>query len=431
MRLAAPDGEPAHEVLAAGVDAIAVVCRDDIRALRYALLVEHRCPGIRLLVTLFDKTVASEVVRSVPNCTVISMTDAIVPTILGPCLSDEWITLCRTREDYSGVRQDSVTEPRAGLRVESVARSAVRTPLRDRLLAQFRAVEGTSRALLIGLLGLLGVLVSDTLLGMAVLDEPFPAALWNASRTLTTVGSGEDAAHGPPWYHLVAALTMLAALACTAIFGAGLVDRVTSHRFTGIVGTRTVPRRGHVIVVGLGQVGLRLCLELQRLGIRVVAVERDDRAPCLPLARSLGVPVVLGNGGDRFLLQKVSVSSARALVAVSSDPLQNIAVAVATRALAPDQRIVLRAGGDDDVIAESQSLFRIGRVCDVNKIGGSFIAATAIGLHPQTTFTVGQRLHALLDDGRLVTLPPPSTGEDVGGNADAERVLASRRDGSP
>ncbi|MFD9888044.1 NAD-binding protein [Amycolatopsis sp. NPDC059027] len=247
---------------------------------------------------------------------------------------------------------------------------------------------------------MLSILVLDTLLGVFALHEPVITALWNAAKTLTTVGPAASE-HVPTWYQALSVFTLLCVLGFSALFTAGLVDRMTSGRFTGIVGARAVPRRGHVIVVGLGQVGIRLCRELQRLGVAVVAVERDSAAECVPLAKSLGIPVIFGRGGDRFLLQKLALPRARAIVAVSSDVLENIAVAVAARAIAPDQRIVLRSGGHEDVTAESQSLFHIATACDVNLIGGSFIAAAALGFQPRATFTVGSRVYALLADGSV------------------------------
>lgn len=397
-RLPAPTADELKAALTTEVDVVVVVSHDDIRALRYALLVEHARPGIRLLVTLFDKTVASEVVRSVPNCTVIGMTDALVPALLGPCIADHLVALCRDADGrYVGVNQTP-----AGLRAQPlpvVGVSAWRQAW-DWLHAQVRPVEGNSRALLVGLIGLLAVFVLDTALGTLVLGEPLIASAWHSAMVLTTVDGGAGG-HGPAWLLLLSTFTLLCALGFTALFTAGLIDRVTSVRFTGIVGGRAVPRRGHVIVVGLGQVGVRLCLELQRLGIGVVAVERDHSAPAVPLAKSLGIPVMFGRGGDRFLLRKLALPRARAIVAVSSNVLENIAVAVAARAVAPEQRIVLRAGGDEDVTTESQSLFRIGTACDVNHVGGSYIAATALDLRPQATFTLDHRTYVLHGNGSV------------------------------
>jgi hypothetical protein len=64
--------------LAAGVAAAIVIHRDDFAALRTALLVEHLAPGVRLIVTIFDRTVAEQIKRTVPNCDVLSMADASI-----------------------------------------------------------------------------------------------------------------------------------------------------------------------------------------------------------------------------------------------------------------------------------------------------------------------------------------------------------------
>ncbi|MGI5192976.1 NAD-binding protein [Streptomyces sp. CA-288835] len=59
----------------------------------------------------------------------------------------------------------------------------------------------------------------------------------------------------------------------------------------------------------------------------VVGVERDPPALGVRLARSLGIPVLAGHGGDRAVLEKLHLHRARALAAVGSDGLDNIAVA--------------------------------------------------------------------------------------------------------
>ncbi|MEG3628208.1 NAD-binding protein [Streptomyces poriticola] len=413
-RLAEPSAQALGAALEPDVDVVVVVSREDIQALRYALLVEHARPGIRLLVTLFDRTVAGEVVRSVPNCTVIGMTDALVPALLGPCVAERLVTLCRTpdgkRLGVASTRGGAGDDPGdgadgvpAGLRVESSpeVRTGAARRLWHRVHAQVRPLDGSTHALLVGLAGLVFVFLLDTVLGALVRGEPLVAAAWHSAMVLTTVDAGGADGHAPAWYLMLSTASLLCVLGFSALFTAGLVDRMTSGRLTGLVGARVVPRRGHVIVVGLGQVGLRLCLELQRLGIGVVAVERDRRAACVPVAKSLGIPVMFGRAGDRFLLRKLALPRARAIVAAASDVLENIAVAVAARAVAPDQRIVLRAGGDEDVASESRYLFRIGTVCDTQQVGGSYIAAVAMGLEPLATFAVGTRVHVLHPDGRV------------------------------
>ncbi|MFR9795743.1 NAD-binding protein [Streptomyces sp. MS06] len=401
-RLNRPDDETLRHRLRHPVDGIAVVSRDDIVALRYALLTEHLKPGVRLVVTLFDRTVADEVSRTVPNCSVLSITDTIVPSLLASCLDPRYAILQPTASGMVGVlRQDGPTG------VDRLSRRALATASRPRprvgVLTWFRSLGISAKALVASFTGLLALLTLDVLLGVLVLHEPWYDAQWNAARALTTIGTSPAAEHGPAWYKLLSTLSVLTVLALTALFTAGLVDQLTGRRMTSILGARSIPRHGHVIVVGLGQVGLRLSARLRDLGVRVVAVERNPGAGCVPLARSLAIPVVFGRGGDRFLLNRLCVQRARALAAVGSDGLENIAVAVATRAVAPQQRIVLRAGGDE-ITADSQSLFRIGAVCDVTRIVGASVAASVLGAGPLSFFATEQRTYGLFADEEVVDL---------------------------
>jgi Trk K+ transport system NAD-binding subunit len=166
----------------------------------------------------------------------------------------------------------------------------------------------------------------------------------------------------------------------------------------------TIPRSRHVIVVGLGQVGLRLCGQLRAAGVDVVAVERDPNAANMPLARHLGIPVVIGRGGDRLVLERLSLRRTRALAAVTSDELENIAVAVTALATHPAVRVVLRAG-TDDVTAETQSLFDIGIALDADALAGACLAALALGIDAQHGLAHRDRTYLRLTNGRIIAFP--------------------------
>jgi len=109
---------------------------------------------------------------------------------------------------------------------------------------------------------------------------------------------------------------------------------------------------------------------------------------------------VLGRGGSRFLLRRLCLHRARALAAVTSDEVENISIVVAALGMRDDLRTLLRAGRGD-VVNETSSLFKIGIVRDVNRIGGTLLAAAALGspvteafLHEQTVYLIGP-------DGRI------------------------------
>lgn len=131
---------------------------------------------------------------------------------------------------------------------------------------------------------------------MFVLDDKVIDAIYGSAKTLVTVDPNLKVSKGPAWYKLFTSVSMLIALVFAAAFTAGLVDRVTGRRLTGLVGHRAVPRRDHVVVIGLGQVGLRLCALLRACQIPVVAIERDEDGETVGLAREMGLPVVVAAG---------------------------------------------------------------------------------------------------------------------------------------
>ena len=70
---------------------------------------------------------------------------------------------------------------------------------------------------------------------------------------------------------------------------------LVSRRIEQSLGRRRVPgMAGHVVVVGLGSVGIRVVEGLLAEGRQVVVVEHDDSNRYLGRARALGVPVVIG-----------------------------------------------------------------------------------------------------------------------------------------
>lgn len=359
------------------VAAVTVIDRDDISALRVALLVEYLQPAVRLVVTIFDRTVADQLIRSIPNCNVVSMADASVGAIVGPCVDADLVTLHRTDSgDLIGVHGRDDAAPH-------VAPYAHRRPsaprwVTRRMRAQFRPPDRASRLLLWSLVGLVALVCLETLLALTTHHEPFVHALYEATKAITTVGPSGYFEQGSTWVQLYGIASMALALVLTAFFTAALVNRVLSRRLTGIFGTRTLPRVDHVVVVGLGQVGFRACLELRALGIDVVAVEQDEHAPNVALARGLKVPVMIGRGGDRYVLERLSLGRARALAAVTSDELANISISVAALAVEPGLRTILRAGSNE-VTRETAALFPIGVAQDLDRVAAAAIAATAIG----------------------------------------------------
>ena len=192
-------------------------------------------------------------------------------------------------------------------------------------------------------------------------------------------------------------------------FTGGLVERLIGRRLTGLLGRRAVPRSDHVVVVGLGQVGLRLCMLLRECGISVVAVDDQPDGENVGHARRMGLPVVIGRGADPSLLRRLSLDRAIALAAVTADDLQNIKVALAAHAECGDLRVVLRAGSNATG-GETRSLERLGHVRDVHRIGAVYIAGIALGSAAAHVVVDGDTAHLRDSDGALERCAYPVAG---------------------
>lgn len=398
------------------IETVVVIVRSDVQALRWALFVEHTAPGIELVVSVFDRTVAQQLRRVVPHCQVMSAAEVAAPAIVAAAIGDGVAalpdgTLLRLGADVEAAEkpfpthQDTAQDD--GESVHTVPFPPSGPPWWHRFIRWVpRSQEGSAALMLAGLASLLGILVLDWGLGIAVLHDRPLEALYVATRVVATVGPADAASHEPPgWYLLVAVLLILATVVATGSFIAGLVDWLRSSRSVGLVGRRSLPRSRHVVVAGLGQVGLRVSLLLRSLGVPVVVVERTADAPNLRLARAARIPVIIGHADDRAMMERVGLPRALGLAALGSDELDNVAIAITALAVAPETRVVVRAG-DDDVITETTSLFRIGQVVDVSALM-AFSVALAVGGHaPDAVFGRAGGIGAA-SAGTMTMRPPP------------------------
>jgi len=395
--LRSPNDREIRRALDAEIDSVVIVSEDDHVCLRLALVVEGIRPGVPLIVTVYDRDVAAQLERAVRNVRVMSMADIVAPSLAGPCLDDRLLSVVRMPGGFAGVRPGD-----DGPRLVPVL---PQTPSPGRRLVAglgslLRPFELSARILMAGLLGFLLILVVDTVATVIVLDESLVEGFYAATKAIVTVGPNPAVDDGPAWFKLFSAVAILAALGFTAIFTAGVVNRLMSRRLVGLSGRRSLPRSDHVVVVGLGQVGLRLCLLLRELGVPVLAVESNPEADYVARAKQYGLPVVIGEGGSRFLLRRLSLARARALAAVTSDEISNISIVVGALGVREDLRTLLRAGRGD-VVNETRALFSIGVVRDVRRIGGTLLAAAALGGDYKGAFLHEQVVYLITSDGGI------------------------------
>jgi Trk K+ transport system NAD-binding subunit len=331
------DSETAAKLAQRRWSAVAVVTRDDVLALRLTLLSAHLRPDLPLWVTIFDRTITRELQHVAPAVHVISPSKLVAADLAEHC----------------------------------IAAAAGRTA--SRRSSGVRLVDDALRLLVRAGVGLILLLLFEGVISMIALHDGVVDALYFSTRSVATVAGTPGAASAAAWFKALSALDTLAALLLVAVFTAALVRRLSRPRLTSLLGARAAPARGHVLLVGFGQVGFRLAQELGRRGIAVLGVEQDPDAPCVRLARAAGIPVAIGRGDDRETLERLGIRRCAAVAAVTSTDLVNVAVGLAASDLAPGTPLVLRLG-DGEVAAETDSLLHLGRICDAHKIAAETIA---------------------------------------------------------
>jgi voltage-gated potassium channel Kch len=244
-------------------------------------------------------------------------------------------------------------------------------------------VDSALRLLVAAGAGILGALVVQTVISIIALHESVLNGIYFSTRAIATVIDAPGSESAPAWFKIASTLNILAALVLVAVFTAALVRRLSRPRLTTIIGRRAAPARGHVVLVGFGQVGFRLSQALRERGVAMVAVERTIDAPCVRLAHKAGIPVLIGLGDDRATLELAGARHCSMVAAVTSDDLVNVAVGLTASDMRPGIPLALRLG-DGGVATETESLLHLGKVFDAHHLAATTLAeAICAKIFPQ------------------------------------------------
>ena len=135
---------------------------------------------------------------------------------------------------------------------------------------------------------------------------------------------------------------MIASVTNTAIIFALITDSLLRQRLSLTFGRRKLRQSDHVIVVGLGAVGLKVVEELLERGETITLIEDDMQGRFMPTVLALRVPIIIGDAKLERTLRDAGLERAKALISVTSDDLTNLEIGLNAKSLNPDARVVLR-----------------------------------------------------------------------------------------
>jgi Trk K+ transport system NAD-binding subunit len=470
----------------AGIDtaeALALVHQDDVGNIDAALQVKELNPDVRLVIRMFNMSLGGGLRQLYPESRVLSDAAMAAPEFVSAALGEVAPVHVRLpgRTLYvahrSDVRPDDVVCGLAKVhngegpkllpadpdQADLVLAVATGTRARVAMLEQAAGAEGTAEMILQGdqrvgrrrvalaawLLrwrrrgpfGALPMLISRKLritalvlfsllvIGAGMLKVTEGTSWLNAAYLAildTLAGANPDVAARPIVKVTETALTVVSIL-LIPIITAAIVEAAVNARLALALGRLKGPVANHVVVVGLGNVGSRVLRRLHDLGVPAVAIDKNEEARGIPVARELRIPYIIGDASDKETLRAASVRTCRALLVVSTDDATNLATALQGRAIKEDLRVVLRLF-DGDFARRVQRAFGVTMSRSV-----SFLAApafTAAMLERAVIGTIPVGRNVLL----LAEVPIGAGSELVGaalreaGEAGESRVIAVMED---
>ena len=347
--------------------ALAVVWQDDVGNLHAGLRAQELNPGLRLVLAIFNRRLGDHIRMLFPDCTVLSGTAMSAPSFVAAALDQPapshvrvqrrtlyvarpddvapGAVVCGLTDDHDDPR---LLPPGEGLRdqadlVLAVADGTPRNPLARRRNPAW-VLAGMLRRLVWHKFGL----VFTALLTVIVVGLGLLAAVYSLSDAfyltlMDLTGSALTESQDTSAEKVAQVMLTVDGMAFIPVITAIVVGA----RLTGSVRRAPRPASGHIIVVGLGNVGTAVTGQLHDLGFDVVCVDNNPDAPGIPMARQLGLPVVIGDAFREQTLRAAHLDTCLALVSVTSLDIVNLETALTARALRDDLRIVLRLTDDD------------------------------------------------------------------------------------
>ncbi len=316
--------------------------------------------------------------------------------------------------------------------------SARRSSARTAVAAVVQAARELERPLKIALAALVAAIVVSTVVlrvGYRAGGRPIGwlDAVYFTVVTDATVGYGDFSFRGQsPWLEVFGIADILTGAALAATVFALVTNSLVSRRLAQALGRQRVTGlTGHVVVLGLGAIGLRVVEGLVAAGREVVVVDRDEDNRYLTRVRRLHVPVVIGDATLRETAARVNLAGASAVAVLTSSDLTNIETGLVLReTLGPrwsSVPVVLRVF--DRPLAQT-----VGRSFDFRHmrstaaLAAPWFVGAALGLEVLDTFYVEAQPFLL---ARLRTADHPGlVGTAMSELAARTRVLALRHDGA-
>jgi Trk K+ transport system NAD-binding subunit len=136
--------------------------------------------------------------------------------------------------------------------------------------------------------------------------------------------------------------------------------------------------RDHVVLCGIGHLGVRVLEELASAKAPVVAIERDETGPFVAQAKATGTPVIIGDMKQDATLIAAGVGRARVVIIATNDDMANLEVALDSRRLNPEIRVVMRLF-EQSIAEKISNAFLVDWAFSASTLAAPIVASMSLG----------------------------------------------------
>lgn len=149
--------------------------------------------------------------------------------------------------------------------------------------------------------------------------------------------------------------------------------------------------KNHVVLCGLGKLGLRVLQQLLQLGEDVIILEKNKHSPNIAFAQKNGVSVLIGTGREEGILEDLNIANAKSIILATDDDLANLEMALDARKIREDIRVVLRMF-DQELASKVRDSFDIPLAFSTSALSAPLFATSSSDRSIINSFYVGDRL---------------------------------------
>jgi voltage-gated potassium channel len=153
--------------------------------------------------------------------------------------------------------------------------------------------------------------------------------------------------------------------------------------------------RNHVIVLGVGHVGLRVARTLSGMGFDVVAIDLKVKPEIDEEMSAIGVPIIVADGRLPQTLEKAGLRQARSFIACTSSDQTNLEVIMRVRDMNPSLRIVARMW-DDQFTKQMKQFMGVYAVHSASELAAPVFAGEAVGIEITQTLMVDGQEYSMI-----------------------------------